>query len=58
MLLIRLRGGGADLVLSLKFAVAPLAGSLDSLDILDLLPDLPENVLNLRGPAQPWPGSP
>ena len=46
------------MVLSLKFAVAPLAGSLDSLDILDLLPDLPENVLNLRGPAQPWPGSP
>ena len=54
------------MVLSLKFAVAPLAGSLDSLDILDLLPDLPENVLNLLEeleppllcPPQPCPGSP
>ena len=60
MLLIRLRGGGADLVLSLKVAGPELAGSLA------LLADLPENVLNLLEeleppllcPAQPCPGSP
>ena len=60
LLLIRLRGGGADLVLSLKPAGPELAGSLV------LLADLPEKVLNLLEeleppllwPPQPCPGSP